>query len=442
MTNPHNQAARRPFAKSLLALSALAFCIVSLADDASAQGVVRRLGARIRETVQQRGSLLQPPAVPSVPPAAAAPAPATRTPATRSPAPASRSSNYNPAQTRPDADRNPAARRPATASTLPAAPAPPARKSPAVSAAKPPITSVRGAVAPAVAPRARLGLIVETPPPTQVPGGTFRPTRGALVVGTEPGSGSEAAGIMPGDLVVAIDGRTVIGVDELVARLGDLNPGDPVELKFVRNQKLGAVTALMAGPDGKLSKEDHATLMALVASDLESGTPSADDEPTSSPSVIGGLGRALGGWFAGGGKAPAADAQGKPSADGNTFDPLSKQSMEPLEGGVMQIDYEALRTKTDDESLDQPAAALTTDPPSLDQPIADESTELLPPPAVADPFAEPTEFLPADDNADGTATEPKDSLEQSTIQSLLKELGLLRRRIEQLEAEKANPPKS
>jgi len=298
-----------------------------------------------------------------------------------------------------------------------------------------------------VAARARLGLIVETPPATQVPGGTLRPTRGALVVGTEPGSGSEAAGMMPGDLVVAIDGRTVIGVDDLVARLGDLNPGDPVELKFIRDQKLAAVTSLMAGPDGKLNAADHAAIRSLAASDASDNTANPDSEPTSEPSAIGGLGRALGGWFAGGSKTPTADAQGKqgnPSAVvDDAYEPLLKQPMEPLEGGVVQIDYESLRPKNDNESSAQPPVALATDPPSLDQPMAGETTELLPPPAMADVTNELAEPSPvADDAADERASPPKMSIEQSTIQSLLKELGLLRLRIEQLEAEKANPPKS
>ena len=231
------------------------------------------MGTRIRETVQQRGSLLQPPATPPVAPATAAPVPAARPPATRQPTPASRTSNYNQPQTRPDAARNaPAARPPATTLT-PAAPL--ARKSPPINAvAKPPIAaSPRPSNVPTMAARARLGLIVETPPPTQVPGGGSRPTRGALVVGTEPGSGSEASGMMPGDLVVAIDGRTVSGVDDLIDKLGNLNPGDPVELKFVRNQKFSAVTSLMAGPDGKLSAADHAALMSLAASDATERMP-------------------------------------------------------------------------------------------------------------------------------------------------------------------------
>lgn len=307
--------------------------------------------------------------------------------------------------------------------------------------AKPPVFASQR---PTVASRARLGLIVETPPPTTVAGKPSRPTRGALVIGTEPGSGSEASGMMPGDLVVAIDGMTVMGVEDLVAQLGELNPGDPVELKFIRNQKLSATTALMAGPDGKLDPEEYAALKVIAASDLQpanaapTGATPTGVTPSGVPSsALGGLGRTLGGWLAGGTKTPVpTDKNTTPSESKNT-EPLIQPSKAPRDGGVVQIDYE-----------EEPAGSLTTDPPSLDQstPVASgESMELLPPPAMADAANDehPSNGLAVDDNVrDGTIRKPPMSIERLTIDSLLKELALLRRRIEQLEAEKANPPKS
>ena len=89
---------------------------------------------------------------------------------------------------------------------------------------------------------------------------------------------------MPGDLVLAIDGMTVSGVDDLVARLGELNPGDPVELKFIRNQKLSATIALMAGPDGKLDPDEYAALKVIAASDFQHHATPANASPTA-PSV-------------------------------------------------------------------------------------------------------------------------------------------------------------
>ncbi len=239
-----------------------------------------------------------------------------------------------------------------------------------------------------------------------------------------------------------------MGVDDLVARLGELNPGDPVELKFIRNQKLSATTALMAGPDGKLDPEEYAALKVIAASDLQHHATPANATPTGAtptgatpsgepPTALGGLGRALGGWLAGGTKIPdPTDKNTTPSESKNT-EPLIQQSIAPRDGGVVQIDYE-----------EEPAGPLATDPPSLGQstPVAsDESMELLPPPAMADAAndEQPSNGLAVDDNVrDGTILKPQMLMERSTIDSLLKELALLRRRIEQLEAEKANPPKS
>ncbi len=58
--------------------------------------------------------------------------------------------------------------------------------------------------------------------------------RGALITQVEPGSAAESAGLMPGDVVVAIDGRDIRDANELGLRIGLLRVGTPVRVDYVR----------------------------------------------------------------------------------------------------------------------------------------------------------------------------------------------------------------
>jgi putative serine protease PepD len=46
---------------------------------------------------------------------------------------------------------------------------------------------------------------------------------------------AERAGLRPGDVIVAIDGRSVSTADELVVLLRTREPGDEVTLRYIRN---------------------------------------------------------------------------------------------------------------------------------------------------------------------------------------------------------------
>jgi len=72
--------------------------------------------------------------------------------------------------------------------------------------------------------------------------------RGAFVLGVPPGSAAEAAGlegaaltrdggIIPGDVIAAVDGKPVDSVEELLGRLDDYRVGDVVRLSLVRGGK-------------------------------------------------------------------------------------------------------------------------------------------------------------------------------------------------------------
>jgi hypothetical protein len=230
-------------------LGAIAALVLLSVETAEAQTRIRRLGERIREGVQARLPLAPAPSVPgSLAPQAAnrgatAPTPAAQprpaVPATAARQPANRGavarSNYNSANNRSATNRN------AQASAI------------ADSGA-----SVLSVSKPASVSKARLGVTVETPSQSQSNLRTSRPPRGALVVGVGERSGAEAAGVQVGDVIVAIDGRMVDTVDAFVGRLANKEPGDRVELRFIREQKLQTATALMAGPDGRLDDDTYA----------------------------------------------------------------------------------------------------------------------------------------------------------------------------------------
>jgi putative serine protease PepD len=58
---------------------------------------------------------------------------------------------------------------------------------------------------------------------------------GALIESVEPGSAAEAAGIEAGDLIVAIDGSTIEGIEDLAGQVRSRHAGDTVELTVVRD---------------------------------------------------------------------------------------------------------------------------------------------------------------------------------------------------------------
>jgi serine protease Do len=58
---------------------------------------------------------------------------------------------------------------------------------------------------------------------------------GALVSEVEPGSGAEAAGLRPRDLIVGIDGEAVTNSADVRALVAAADPGDTVEIRYVRD---------------------------------------------------------------------------------------------------------------------------------------------------------------------------------------------------------------
>jgi len=180
----------------------------------SGQGLFRRLGERIRDTA--------PAPYPGPQRAAAARAPVARPNATRQTAP-----------------RTSTARR-ASRSATPNVPKERGNYKPATDPKD--LIPDRTAAVTVPRPTARLGLQIETPAPRLVPGRGPLPQRGVAVLGTEDGLGAHAAGLLPGDRIVAMDGRVVNDVDDFIAQLTDYSPDDEMELKYIRDGQLNETT--------------------------------------------------------------------------------------------------------------------------------------------------------------------------------------------------------
>lgn len=370
------------------------FIILGTPDTAQGQTRIRRLGERIREGVQQR-----------LPNAPLAPAPAQGTPssaaatrglglrrpdvanpnaansqpsvgqaaATQSPRSAIARSNYNSPSRSPSSNGN-------------IAPAFNKTENRAIAESG---QSILYADQSAAASKARLGVTVETPPAAQ-PSRSNRPSRGAVVVGVAERSGAEAAGFQIGDLIVAVDGRVVDDVADFVSRLSNKQPGDQVEIRYVRNQQLEAATAIMAGPDGRLDDEMYARQFALLepsanAAD-ETGAKATRPSDSATSGAVGGLGRILGGLMG------SQRTQGKPfvlkderanreavvdevneSEEANESEelpaPLDPEAFEPLIVEEAKAKANSERVKTDYDTLEAPADVEAAQEESLPPPV-------------------------------------------------------------------------
>jgi putative serine protease PepD len=72
---------------------------------------------------------------------------------------------------------------------------------------------------------------------------------GSVITTVQPDSPADAAGILEGDVVLAVDGEPVNGQAGLVAAIRDRNPGDTIEIDLVRDgERLTVSATLVARP--------------------------------------------------------------------------------------------------------------------------------------------------------------------------------------------------
>ncbi len=82
-------------------------------------------------------------------------------------------------------------------------------------------------------PRGWLGVGVADPPP-----GPDGSVKGAAITGLEPGGPADKAGLTPGELVLAVNGKAVSGADGLTRAIAGLQPGAKVMLGVQENHHI------------------------------------------------------------------------------------------------------------------------------------------------------------------------------------------------------------
>jgi serine protease Do/serine protease DegQ len=75
-----------------------------------------------------------------------------------------------------------------------------------------------------------------------------RHTARAMVARVRPESPAEKAGLKPGDLIVAVNGKQVVSAAQLRARVGLVRVGGTVELELLRNGAPIIATAVVVPP--------------------------------------------------------------------------------------------------------------------------------------------------------------------------------------------------
>lgn len=94
--------------------------------------------------------------------------------------------------------------------------------------------------------RGKLGITAQPITPDLVKRFNLEQKRGVFIVQVEKDSPAANAGLKPGDILTAIDGRPVKTVDEVINRLGLVRLGQAIDLQIVRNNREMAVKATVA----------------------------------------------------------------------------------------------------------------------------------------------------------------------------------------------------
>lgn len=149
--------------------------------------------------------------------------------------------------------------------------------------------------------KSRLGVTIDTPAEVVTATGVARRPRGAMVTAVAPRSPADVAGVKAGDRIVAIDGRLVNSVQDLVGELARFEPGQKLKLQYSRGDRLETADVALATRD-QIAQASAATPEATEPAKT-AATPNTKETPSGNKSILGGLGSALGGLLAGKGNA-------------------------------------------------------------------------------------------------------------------------------------------
>ena len=96
--------------------------------------------------------------------------------------------------------------------------------------------------------RGRLGVYIQDLTPELAQAFGIEATQGAVVAQVAEGSPAERAGLRPGDVVVAVDGRPVKSAAELRTAIGLMRVGKRVRLEVLRDRRRLTLTAVIEAP--------------------------------------------------------------------------------------------------------------------------------------------------------------------------------------------------
>lgn len=123
--------------------------------------------------------------------------------------------------------------------------------------------------------RGRLGVSVQDLTPQLAQAFDIRRAQGAVIAQVVPESPAERAGLKPGDVVVAVNGRPIRRAADMRNAVGLLPIGSEVELTVIRNGKERRLVARVAEPEvntaqaGRFSRK----LEGATLSDIREGSP-------------------------------------------------------------------------------------------------------------------------------------------------------------------------
>jgi len=123
--------------------------------------------------------------------------------------------------------------------------------------------------------RGRLGIEMADIPPDALQKLRLASLDGALLAKVQAGSPADQAGLRPGDVVTAVNGRAIRSAGELRARLGLTPVGEEVELQVTREDGSQRIRVRIAAPQEAADSEGQpvAQLPGLRVIEIERGSP-------------------------------------------------------------------------------------------------------------------------------------------------------------------------
>ena len=124
--------------------------------------------------------------------------------------------------------------------------------------------------------RGRLGVMIQDFTPDVAEALGMDVGVGAVITQVEPDSAAEAARLQPGDLIVSVDGRPVVGAAHLRSQIGLMRVGAQVEIGIIRDGEALEISATLGEGSQASSRSDDRGFDRLSGADIRDLEP---DDP-------------------------------------------------------------------------------------------------------------------------------------------------------------------